>query len=65
MKKTKDNKTLKSAHPQGVLTCPICGKEFEANDDTRYIVGGGYTCSKNCFLTESKKRSNERNAKIK
>ena len=45
-----------NAYPQGSLVCPVCGKEFEANDDTRYIIAGGFTCSWKCFLAESKKR---------
>lgn len=59
----KNNTTSKSIiYPQGLLICPICGKEFEADDDTRYIISGGYTCSWKCFLTESKRRNNEKNA---
>lgn len=46
--------------PQGLLICPVCDKEFKANDDTRYIIKGAYTCSWKCFLTESKKRSEEK-----
>ena len=46
----------KLIYPQGILACPVCGKEFEANDDTRYIISGGYTCSWKCFLNEAKKR---------
>lgn len=38
--------------PQVLLICPVCGKEFEPNDDTKYIVKGGYTCSWKCFLKE-------------
>lgn len=49
-----------NAYPQGSLVCPVCGKEFEANDDTRYIIAGGFTCSWKCFLTESKRRRAEK-----
>lgn len=42
------------------LTCPICGKVFNFNDDTRYIIAGGYTCSWKCFLNESKRRESLR-----
>ena len=55
----KERNKFQSVYPQGTFTCPICGKEFEANNDTRYIIGGGYTCSWKCFLNESKKRSSE------
>lgn len=44
----------------GMLTCPVCGKEFKPNDDTKYIVVGGYTCSWKCFLTKIKKREEEK-----
>lgn len=47
-------------NPQGLLTCSVCGKEFKANDDTRYIIKGGYTCSWKCFLTESKRQESEK-----
>ena len=39
-----------------ILTCPVCGKEFKVNNDTKYIIAGGYTCSWKCFLKEAKKR---------
>ena len=52
----KDNK-------QELLTCPVCGKEFKPNDDTKYIASGGYTCSWKCFLVVAKKNSEEKNAK--
>lgn len=32
------------------FTCTVCGKEFNATDDTRYIAAGGYTCGWKCFL---------------
>lgn len=55
-----ENKTsnirTKLVYPQGLLICPVCQKEFEANDDTRYIIAGGYTCSWKCFLAETKRR---------
>ena len=49
-----------SIYPQGTHTCPVCNKEFEANDDTRYIISGGYTCSWKCFLKEAKEREIEK-----
>lgn len=52
--KKDNNKTNPS--PQEMLTCPVCGKEFEVNDDTKYIIAGGYTCSWKCFLDEVKRR---------
>lgn len=54
-----------NTYPQGSFICPVCGKEFKANNDTRYIIKGGYTCSWKCFLTESKKRSDKKNTKEK
>lgn len=45
---------------QGLLVCSVCGKEFEPNDETKYIINGGYTCSGKCFITESKKRNEEK-----
>lgn len=44
-------------NPQETLTCPICNKEFKPNNDTKYIIAGGYTCSWKCFLKESKRRN--------
>lgn len=54
------NNKLKSIYPQGLFICSVCGKEFEANDDTRYIINNGYTCSWKCFFAESTKKSEER-----
>ena len=48
---TKDN-----MYPQGILTCSVCSKEFKADDNTRFIISGGYTCSLKCFLSEVKRR---------
>lgn len=51
---------------KGFLTCPICGKEFKPNDDTKYIAAGGYTCSWKCFLTEVKRQEeNKKDTKNK
>lgn len=50
-----------NTYPQGLLICSVCGKEFKSNDDTRYIIAGGYTCSWKCFLTESKRREDKKN----
>ena len=61
--KTEDSLRSKSIYPQGTFICPICGKEFKANDDTRYFIAGGYTCSWKCFLTEAKEYSEKKNSK--
>ena len=50
-------------YQQEKLICPVCGKEFEANDDTRYIIAGGYTCTWECFLKESKERDTIKESK--
>ena len=42
------------------LICSVCGKEFEPNDDTKYIIAGGYPCSWKCFLNEAKRRDAEK-----
>lgn len=55
-----NNNTSNSLYPQGTLVCPVCNKGFQANDDTRYIISGGYTCSWKCFLNESKRRDSLR-----
>ena len=39
---------------QEQLTCPVCGKSFNKNDDTKYMVYREYTCSWKCFLKEVK-----------
>ena len=57
---TKTRKTRqKSTKPQNTLICPVCGKEFEIGDDTKYLISGGYTCSWKCFLKEARKRDAE------
>lgn len=60
MKNIKDKKDeikkLEDMYPQGMLICSVCNKEFKANDTTRFIVAGGYTCTLKCFLDEVKRR---------
>lgn len=34
---------------KNTMVCPVCGKEFVANDDTKYLVHNQYTCSFKCF----------------
>ena len=52
-------------HPEigDVLKCSVCGKEFKAHDDTKYIINGGYTCTWKCFLDCCKEK--EKNKKKK
>lgn len=58
---TKTRKTRKkSEQPHNTLICPVCGEEFEASENTKYIISGGYTCSWKCFLKEARKRDAER-----
>ena len=45
------------------LTCSVCGKEFQPNDDTKYIINGGYTCNWKCFLDEAKRKDEEKKLK--
>lgn len=47
------------------LICPVCGQIFKTTDDTRYIIKGDYTCSRQCFLTESWKRADIKKDKNK
>lgn len=49
----------------GILTCPVCDKEFKPTADTCYIISGGYTCSWKCFLNEVKRREREKTVKKK
>lgn len=51
---------LKSLDPPEKLICTVCGKEFEPDDDTKYIIAGGYTCNWKCFLNEVKRRDAEK-----
>lgn len=60
----KDYTISKLVNSQGLLTCSVCGKEFKPNNDTKYIVCGGYTCSWKCFLKESKKQEIEKKKNI-
>lgn len=50
---------------KGLLTCPVCQKEFKPNDDTNYIILGGYTCSPKCFFKEVKRREKEKGIRNK
>lgn len=52
----KDKINFENIYPQGMFTCSVCNKEFKADDNTRFIVAGGYTCSLKCFLDEVKRR---------
>ena len=55
----------KSTDISDKLICPVCGKEFTPNDDTNYIIAGGYTCSWKCFLDEAKRRDAAKQEKSK
>lgn len=48
---------------EGLLTCPVCGKEFKPTNDTKYIAAGGYTCSWSCFLTVAKRKKEDKKNK--
>lgn len=39
------NKSVLESPQKDTLICSVCGKEFVVNDDTKYIIAGGYTCS--------------------
>ena len=52
----KDEIKLENIYPQGIYTCSVCRKEFQADDSTRFIISGGYTCSLKCFLDEVKRK---------
>ena len=41
------------------LICPVCGKRFLPNDDSKYLIGKEYTCSWDCFLDKVKEKYNE------
>ena len=45
---------------EGRLICPICGKKFKPNDDTKYVIGGGFPCSWKCFWIELKRRNDKK-----
>ena len=49
--------------PRENLICPVCGKSFPPDDDTKYIASGGYTCSWDCFLTVVKRDESKRKEK--
>ena len=36
------------------LVCPVCGKEFTATEDTKYLVNRQYVCEWKCFLKRAK-----------
>lgn len=55
----------KSTDTSDKLICPVCGKEFIPNDDTNYIIAGGYTCNWKCFLDEAKRRDAAKQEKSK
>ncbi len=61
MKDNNNMSRIELLHPQGVLICPVCGKEFEADEDTMYIANGGYVCDwKKCFMKVAREKSEER-----
>ena len=41
------------------LICPVCGKRFLPNDDSKYLIGKEYTCPCDCFLKKVKEKYNE------
>lgn len=43
------------------LICPVCGKRFLPNDDSKYLIGKEYTCSWDCFLKKVKEKYNGTN----
>ena len=40
------------------LICPVCGKRFLPNNDSKYLIGKEYTCSWDCFLNKVKEKYN-------
>lgn len=50
-------KLTQESHPESI--CPVCGKLFIPNEDTCFIVKGGFTCSWKCFLDRVKQREKE------
>lgn len=54
------NKVNYDIQQQETLVCTVCGTEFRPDDDTKYIIAGGYTCSWKCFLKEAKERNAKR-----
>lgn len=42
--------------PQEVLICPVCQKEFEPDENTKYLLGKNYTCDWKCFLNGVKEK---------
>ena len=58
---SKNMSRLELLNPQGVLICPVCGKEFKADENTMYIANGGYVCDwKKCFMKVAWEKSEER-----
>ena len=45
------------------LTCPVCNKKFTVDENTNYIVKGGYVCDWKCFKKRMKDTEAERKAK--
>ncbi len=55
----------KAVDTSNKLICSVCGQEFTPDDDTKYIIAGGYTCDWKCFLNEAKRRDAEKASKNK
>ena len=54
------SKSVLESPQKDTLICSVCGKEFVVNDDTKYIIAGGYTCSWKCFSDEVKRQESEK-----
>lgn len=45
-------KTVNASNPQDILICPVCGKEFQKDGNTKFTINREYTCSWKCFRDE-------------
>ena len=62
MRNSDTPKQLPKTHQ--TLICPVCNKEFKVNDDTKYIVKGGYVCDWKCFKQRMKDTEEARKLKM-
>ena len=42
------------------LICPVCNKKFQTTSETKFLIGGGFTCCWKCFLNYASKKKSDK-----
>ena len=45
--------------------CPVCGAIFTITEEHCYFISGGRSCNWKCFISEVKRRDEEKNTQRK